>query len=190
MTDYDPIPLARMIGTTELAVIARVTAVGDDDLMLTVEQRLQGTVPDEFRMAKFVPSKFDPPRAAPYAEGQRFVLFLTGQAGQPHRWRVRGLGGEGEMPVEDGYVYFHGRIVQGLERRRYRVHGVERDIQRFAIEPFIAAVRGYARCFTWEQDERRRWHSRLLCDESALSAYRGQSRIHEIIAAESLRSAR
>ena len=95
MSDYDPIPLARMIGTTELAVIARVTAVRDDDLTLAVERRLRGTVGDQLLMAKFVPSKFDSPRAAPYTEGQQFVLFLTRPDAQVDRWRVRGLGGEG-----------------------------------------------------------------------------------------------
>lgn len=190
MADYDPIPLARMIGTTELAVIAHVTAVGDDDLTLAVEHGLLGTVGDQLRMAKFVPSKFDPPRAAPYAAGQRFVVFLTRPDGQADRWRVRGLGGEGEMPLEDRYVYFHGRVVQGLEQARYRVQGIDRDIQRFPIEPFSAAVGAYARCFKWEQDDRRRWHSRQTCNEATLRAYRGESRIHELITAESLQSAR
>ena len=189
MSDYDPIPLARMIGTTELAVIARVTAVRDDDLTLAVERRLRGTVGDQLIMAKFVPSKFDSPRAAPYTEGQQFVLFLTRPDAQVDRWRVRGLGGEGELPLENGYVYFHGRVVQGLERAEYRVHGVDRNIQRFPVEPVSAAVRAYARCFAWEQDDRRRWHSRQICNETTLRTYRRESRVHELITAESMQSA-
>lgn len=187
--DYDPIPLARLIGTTDLAVIGEVIAVEDGFVTIGVGEVLLGDAGSELRMAEFVPSKFDPPRAAPYARGQRFVLFLTRESGAAESWRVRGLGGEGEMPVEDGYVYFHGRVVQGLPKGTYRVHGAERDIQRFDLDAFGDAVRGYTACFAWKQDERRRWEASVECEASELRSYRDRSRIHEIIAAESLKSA-
>lgn len=101
-------------------------------------------------MRKYNPWRFDPPRAAPYAQGQVFLLFLRrASEDQAAPWRILGIGGEGEMPIDDEYVYFHGRFVQSLERRLYVVHGAEREIQRFQTDLFDAAVRGYSRCFAW-----------------------------------------
>lgn len=187
MNDYQPIPLARMIGTTEVVVIARLLTATSDQLELAVERQLIGSVGERIEVFPFVPSALDGPRAAPYSVGQRFVMFLSRDHDGDGPWSVRGLGGEGEMPLDSEYVYFHGRFVEGLERTRHRVHGAERDIQRVTAGSFASAVSSYQSCFRWEEDSRRRWQSEQTCDAATLTAYRNISPIHDLLVTQSER---
>ena len=62
---------------------------------------------------------------------------------------VLGYAGEGEMPVQDHHVYMPGLFLEGLERRRHEVHGVERETHRYPLKPFLETIREYRGCYTW-----------------------------------------
>lgn len=190
MNDFEPIPLPRLIGTAELVVVGQVEEVQEETFSFRVQSVLVGeSVGQSIDVIQYVPRRFECPRAAPYESGQAFMLFLTQdpEAQDEQRWRILGIVGEGEMPLENGFVYFHGRFVEGLERDKYVVHGAERVIQRYQADAFEAAVRNYRHCFVWETDPTgERPEPSCICSDSDLKQYRSQSDIHEYLTLKTL----
>ncbi len=191
MIDYEPIPLPRLIGTAELAVIGHVDTVRASTFTFQVDDVLIDTICEHvIDVVKFVPTPFDSPRAAPYRRGQQFMLLLFKDTTDQDRtrWRIYGIGGEGEMPIDSNYVYFQGRFIEGLKRESYLVHGVTRKIQRYTAEVFAEAVRDYKKCFKWHLPPgERRPIPEQICDEAALELYRVKSTMHDYLVRETLK---
>jgi hypothetical protein len=191
MVDYEPIPLPRLIGLSDLAVVGNVKEIHEESFTFRIEDVLIGEPQGQcIEVVKFVPTRFDCPRAMPYAIEQSFVLFLVKEHTDrsSKRWKVWGIGGEGEMPLENDYVYFHGRFVEGLERRKYIVQGAERMIQRYQATAFIGAVRDYRTCFAWQAGAgKSRPQPRRICDDRSLEQYHSQSGIHAYLVKETLK---
>jgi hypothetical protein len=186
MSDYEPIPLDRVIGMAQLIVVGEVSKVKEGSFTLRPTQTLAGAASaGEIEVLQFTPNRFEgAPRTAPYKTGQTFLLFLIHDEKHPTEgaWRILGIGGEGEMPVEDGFVYFHGRNVEGLPFGSYTVHGAVRKIQRFDAQKFFDAVKGYRLCFAWKPDKENRLEPTRLCDETSLERYASASDIHRHLA--------
>lgn len=186
MGDYEPIPLDRLIGMAWLIVSGEVSQVGENTFTLRPTQTLAGDAPGpQVEVLQFIPSRFEgAPRPAPYKAGQSFLLFLVkDEKRRPQdAWKILGIGGEGEMPIEDGFVYFHARNVEGLSFGTYSVHGTERRIQRFDAQTFLDAVKGYRSCFAWEPGEGKLPQPVRLCDEASLEKYARTSDIHRRLA--------
>ncbi|HEX5708802.1 MAG TPA: hypothetical protein VFX96_16000 [Pyrinomonadaceae bacterium] len=182
MSDYAPIPLDRLIGTSQLIVTGEVSAVKESTFTLRVERTLAGeSAAPEIEVS--VPVYFEEgPRPAPYKAGQSLLLFLVRDDGQSRKgWRVMGAGGEGEMPLQDGFVYFHGSNLEGLPFGTHRVHDAERRIQRFEAEPFLDAVKGYRACFAWKPAAAERDAPTRICDAEAAAQYARASDIHKYL---------
>lgn len=190
MSDFEPIPLPRLIAISKLVVVGEVTQIQDKTFTFRIQDSLIGEVSNELiEVKQYIPRRFECPREAAYATGQHFMLFLVPNDDENTRqvWLILGINGEGEMPIEDGFVYFHGRFVEGLERHEYLVHGSQRLIQRFSVELFKAAVHDYPLCFQWQTNsEDNRLEPRLVCNEQDLEHYRTQSVIHEYLAVQTL----
>lgn len=195
--DYDPIPFPRLIGMADLGVIGSVTDIGDSIFQFHVDEFLLNKYSlDSLIVRKFIPSKFDGPRPLPYATKQSFALFLTKpeQDNTPHPWSIIGYTGEGEMPIENGFIYFEGSYLQGLEKKPYEVQGVSRILQRFKLPDFKAAVQNYGECFSWELVEyiknnkkRERWQPSKKCPDVTVKTYQAKSWIHEYLVQETLK---
>lgn len=187
--DYDVVPLPRLIGLADLIVSGTIASVEESTYEFRTDEILKGSASGNIRVTQFVPSRFDGPRAAPYATGQRFLLFLETQPEGAEHWKIMGLGGEGEMPLEDGYVYFHGRRLEDLALGEFRVHGTHRRIQRVSVEDFRDAVRGYLRCFRWHPagGDRVRPEPEQICDDVAVAEYRAAGPMHERLTSWTLR---
>jgi hypothetical protein len=185
MVDYATIPLDRLIGTAQLIVAGEVVTVKERTVTLRVANTLAGNAPSSpIEVNQYIPSRFEgAPRSAPYRSGQSFLLFLvadTKQGGMA--WTILGAGGEGEMPLEDAFVYFHGRTVNGLPFASYRVHGAERKIQRVDAKTFYDAISGYRVCFRWKPGSSERTQPVRRCGQDALDRYTRTSDIHRHLA--------
>lgn len=185
MTDYEPIPLDRLIGMAQLIVAGEVSKVKDKTFTLRPTLTLAGPTPDgEIEITKFIPDRFEgKPRAAPYKEGQSFLLFLTKDEKRPQEpWTILGVAGEGEMPYQDGFVYFPGRNVEGIPFQSYRVHEAERNIQRVEAPLFIDAIKRYRSCFAWKPGKSERLEPSKTCDDAVVQQYASSSPIHQYLA--------
>ncbi len=185
MSDYEPIPLDRLIGMAQLIVVGEVSLVKDSSFTLRPTLILAGTSPQgEIEISKFIPNRFEgKPRAVPYKEGQSFLLFLTKNEKLPEApWTVLGAGGEGEMPNQDGFIYLPGRNVEGLPFQTHRVHDAERNIQRVESAPFIDAVKRYRSCFVWKPGKDEQLQPSRICDAATVKQYASSSSMHDYLA--------
>lgn len=192
-SDHEPIPLDRLIGMAQLIVVGEVFEVRDTTYKLHVKLQLVGDASSEIEVLQFIPDRFEgAPRPAPYRTGQAFLLFLIKD--EKHQmqkyWKILGAGGEGEMPVQDGFVYFHGRNVEGIPFKSYRIHGVERNIQRLEAQVFFDAVKKHRSCFEWKPGKGDRLEPARICDEATIDQYARVSNIHRYLVKLTLDSIR
>jgi hypothetical protein len=182
LNDHEPIPLPRLIGMADRILFGMVQSVEKETFTFKVEEALAGESGKEaISIAQFVPNEFDGPRAAPYRQGQQFLVFLKMDATQ-NLLRILGAGGEGEMPVESGFVYFSGRHVEGLERKNYTVHQKERAIQRFDYKIFEEAVKDFRKCYRCEFDpSENRYKCQKTCEAATFQRLGEKSFIHKYL---------
>lgn len=196
--DYDLILLPQLISFSDLAVTATVQEVKEHTLLADLDSAIVGT-PEATRLIiqKYIPSKFDGPREVPYAKGQSFLFFLKqmkAQNTEEQKWRVSGVAGEGELPLQDNSVYFIRYYIEGLDKGDNKVHGMLRRLDRYPLPEFMVAVSEYGKCFTWESvvdaDGRRRYYARVVCTTEDLQVYRERSWMANYLAQESLKRIR
>jgi hypothetical protein len=178
--DFAPIPLDRLIGTAAVIVVGDVAAVKDGTFTLRVTESLAGRAPAEIAVRQFVPDRFEgTPRPAPYKAGQSFLLFLSGDVtAASGGLRILGAGGEGEMPIDRGFVYFPGRTVSGLPAGAHTVHEAPRTIQRFELPAVIDAIKGYRACFEWKPGSGEQDQPTQKCNAAALDKFARTSAFH------------
>ena len=185
MSDYATVPLDRLIGTAELIVKGEVSAVKDSVFTIRNSTVLAGSpTSPEIEIHQYIPSRFEgTPRPVAYKAGQTFLWFLMKDekdSGQKP-WRIMGAAGEGEMPIEDGFIYFPARHVEGLASESHRVQGVQRNIERFAAEEFLDAVKKYRACFEWKAAKVGRARPTRICDQANLEQFSRTSTIHKYL---------
>ena len=148
-------------------------------------------------VTKYIPSEiFFAPRALPYAREQRFSLFLM----KPEKddvdlsWRILGIAGEGEMPIEDEFIYFGAYDLKGLEYKPREVQGITRNLQRLNLDDFKDAVKNYLACFSWKLVEfiknnkkRSRWVPSKTCHDESLKKYQAKSWLHEYLVKKTIK---
>jgi len=190
--DYQPVSLSRLIGVSELIVSGNVEVVTDSLFVFNVEKTLFGIVTEKtIKVQQYIPVAFNESRQNPYAAGQGFILFLKEHNVDEIQYQIIGLGGEGEIPVEDGYVYFPGLLIEGLQGGMYGVHGKQRYLTRFEFKDFTDAVKRYHNCFSWSLTEETRnnkkrmtWNPVKECTDESLQEYQEKSWIHEYLVKE------
>jgi hypothetical protein len=151
--DYPPLSLTELFGGSELIVRGEIVRVGDEAFTLQPTAVHAGLVPDGPLQVEKYRDWTGGRRWSAYRTGQDLLLFLEesspdGETGG--QWKIRGLGGEGEMPIEEGTIYPHGLNIDGFERGVYEVDGGELYGYRFDVETFLSALTGYLRCFDAE----------------------------------------
>ncbi len=194
-----PLPLGELIGTADAIVVGTVADVRDTTFSLEIEIALAGDFEDgALEIAKFA-APVDNPRWSAYARGQRVLLFLAKvpvappcRGGSVAAWRIPGRLGEGEIPLEEGYAYFHRRYITPLPPDYYAFHGQTFYLQRLEIETVIDAIRHYRTCFDWSRAVPGAGRPRLSCPLTALCAYRERSPLHDFLLqeADDVRSSR
>lgn len=149
LADYSPPPLFDMVGSSDLVLVGTVAAVGADRFVLNVETVVAGELKAKTIAVRRFVDWTCAQRWAPYEEKQRVLLCLTAAKGELAT--IRSAGGEGEMPVVDGVVYYRGYPVTTVRPASPHVVG-EKTLhsQQLGLEDFVAAIQGYRRCFRLE----------------------------------------
>lgn len=180
--DFEPIPLPQLIGIAEYSVMGSVTSVTDTSFLFEINEGLIGNLPsNRIEVKKYVPSKFDGPRAAEYAVGQTFLLFLK-YDNQNKLYTIYGLGGEGELPIDSHFVYFHGRTVEGIAYAQVKIHGVERRIQKYDRQKFKVALLAYRKCYTYLYDKKiKKYIVSRSCSKEAVDTQKSIDFMHQYL---------
>jgi hypothetical protein len=189
--DYPLVPITRLIGMADVIVIGSVGEVGDSHFTFQVDQVLLNHITSKsLSVTKRIPFGIIPPRVLPYERGQRFALFLVKPKMDDvdQSWKILGIAGEGEMPIEGEYVYFGPYDLKGLEHQPHKVQGITGNYQRFNLNDFKDAVKNYSGCFSWELVEyiknnkkRTRWIPSKVCDNEVLKNYQRKSWLHDYL---------
>jgi hypothetical protein len=184
-SDWVAIPLAKMIGTASLIVWGYIENLTDSSYIFKIITVIRGSITDEtIEVLKYTPDKFESEKPPPYNKNQRYILFLVEQKEKPDHllWKVMGFGGEGQIPVQDRFVYFQGNNIKGLTFSNYLIFGVSQHIQRFDFTLFLDAVKEYNNCFRWAfNNQKKQYMPQQLCDEVKLKQYANKSFIHKYI---------
>jgi hypothetical protein len=194
-SDYEPIPIDRLIGTADVIVLGNIIRLSDSTFSLQVVNLIAGNYDStEIEIKQFHPDKFDGgSRIIPYKPGQSYLLFLKAvkSVAPVKRWIIMGIGGEGEMPHADNYVYFPGRNVEILNYGEFIVFGNKIKIQRYSLDLFIASIKDYRKCFKWVMAEKTSkteiYLPSLICDKSIVDKSASASSIQKYIIEMSLR---
>ncbi len=196
--DYTPLPMERLIGMADLSLIGTVEAITDERLRIRIDESLQQQLPstESIVIKRVKRSIIFAPRQVPYMPGQQFMFFLlqADKSTDSQEWSILGYPIAGELPIEEGFVYFDSYDIDGFDFQEYEVHGVIRPMQRFDLVNFMDAIRKYRNCFSWSQVERmknkrliKRWVPVRVCDEKMLQNYRDRSQIHAYLARETVK---
>ncbi len=191
---YKPIPLPKLIGMSDMAVIGKVSEIREDTFVFRIDDYLSIREDSlNIEVSKYIPPAFMAKKHTPYDSTQQFVLFLRKLPRENTPWAIIGIGGEGERPIGDGNVYFEGSYLQDLDTSVYTIQGLEKSAQRINLEQFRDAVQNYGRCFTWKIMDQARdiktlegWAPVQVCDESLMNQYRAKSWIHEYLVSQTL----
>lgn len=187
-----PVPLGKLIATADAVVVGTILRVKSASFVLAVRQTLAGEVSAQRIEVEKFRAPPTSPRWADYGREQTVAVFLApidgGDAAVSHggaQWRILGRIGEGEIPLDQRYAYFHGRTIDSLPRAYYRFHGQTAYVQRLERAVTVDAIRRYRTCFEWrETGEEGRMQPHVVCAAGILSAYRMRSPLHDFLARE------
>lgn len=191
--DYQPMNLHKTISEAELIVLGTISEVRDKTFVVKEAELIDGdgqTSPLEVRKVAEWPGNA---RWTSYGASQRVLLLLVAQkgehAGANKPWKIVGFGGEGEFPVQDGFAYVRGPVLEGFEIGEYVVAGAALRAYRFDLETFLSAIEGHRRCFTLVDSEEKGRSDRFkrVCDDAQLADYRSQSALHGYLVDASLK---
>lgn len=191
--DYEPIPLHELIGGSDIIVLGKIAKVQEHTFFLEDYQIVFGPTRDgPLEVKRFVDWSGNT-RWTDYRSGQMVLLFLIEHTdkvnNKSHHWQTRGAGGEGEMPVEQGFVYCHGLFLKGFNQQKFRVQQGTLHGYRFDFGTFLSALEGYKRCFSFEGVHRlegRPLTMLRVCDDDALETYQRESTLHRYLVKVSL----
>jgi hypothetical protein len=196
-TDYLPVPLSRLIASASLGVLGTITGVEEAYFYFQIDEFIVNEQPERnITVTKYIPLDMFLPRSLPYAANQRFILFLKEKEveGTDPLWEIIGAAGEGELPVDDQYVYLEGHDLQGLASDVYPSRGGVRAMQRFDLEEFLDAATTYKSCFSWElikyfknNKERQRWQAFVHCDDEQRKSWADRSWMHNYLLQETMK---
>jgi len=179
--DYEPMPLHELVVGSDLLVCGTIVEVQEETFQLKVLEVIRGNAPPErIEVRQFVDWSGNA-RWMSYQPGQRVLLSLLKQEGDGDpSWQILGAGGEGEMPIEEEFIYCHGIFIPGFKRQwGFAVQGGTLNGYRFELGTFLSAIEGYHRCFRLKGPFLQR--PRILvrsCTDEAIENYRRQSALH------------
>lgn len=186
--DYEPPHLWELIGESEFIVLGTISEVREETVVLEDYDVIFGPRSEGPLEVKRLVDWSGASRWTAYRAGQILLLLLStpapaGEEDEPQIWQIRSIGGEGEMPVENGFVYTRGPVIGRSGIQKYTVYQGTLYGHRFDVETFVSAVVGFKRCFRIfradvETDSRTVLQ---LCDDETLDAYRRESELHRYL---------
>jgi phage-related protein len=191
--DYEPIPLYELIGGSEIIVLGTIAKVQEHTFLLEDFRVVFGSTRDEpLEVKRFVDWSGNA-RWTDYRSGQMVLLFLIEPTdkvnNENHHWQIRGAGGEGEMPVEEDFIYCHGLYLKGFNQHKFRVQQGTLHGYQFDFDTFLSALEGYKHCFSLEGVPGAGGRSLTMlrvCDDVALESYQRKSMLHRYLVKVSL----
>lgn len=190
--DYEPIPLYELIGGSNLIVLGTIAKVQEHTFFLEDYRVVFGPTRDRPLEVKRFIDWTGNSRWTGYRAGQTVLLFLIEPADKvndkSHHWRIRGAGGEGEMPVEEGSIYCHGLFLKDFNQQNFRVQQGILHGYRFDLDTFLSSLKGYKRCFSVEGAPGGGKPLTMLrvCDDAALESFQQESALHRYLVKVSL----
>ncbi len=189
-TAYQPIPIVQLIGMSDLVAAGHVKAVEE----ATFEFQINDDIGSNFdsssiQVRKFIPPAFLKENPIPYDTTRNMILYLRKSARDDIPWTIIGIGGEGEMPVEDGFIYFEGSRLEGMPYVVHTLYGTQKNRQRYNYKKFLDAITEYRKCIKWvlKEDKNKslkQWAPTQSCDSSEIDAYKKKSSMHDFLIRE------
>lgn len=191
--DYLPLALHDLISCSDMIVEGAILKVHEDSFTLGQLRIILGEEETASLKIKRYKDWTGGRRWMEYQPGQALLLFIskpeTKAVQEKCCWEIRGLGGEGEMPVVGGHIYPHGINLNPFEKNRYSIFKREIFGYQFDYQTFLSALNGYQNCFnscTKNQSN----HSKSIiqtCRDSELAQYQNKSALHRYLAEASIR---
>lgn len=183
---YRHYPLFELVCTADLVVSGRILAVNapgpsraaqdqpPPTFLLEVESVVAGATSAKEIEVRCFEDWTCAARWAPYAIGQREILFLREPPVNSTVCTIIGSGDEGEMPLEGDTVFAHGYGIRG-----HVVPGPSREEEsqvsgsKVGLTEFAAAVRGFRENYSFEFASRGKWIGSVQPkrDPAAIAAY-------------------
>src|SRR5690606_35602407 len=115
-----PLTLAALFGESQLIVEGTIDRVDAESFTVRPTEVFAGSIGTAPLRVKKYADWTGGRRWRPYRAGQNVLLFLskppTSERAADDHWRIRGLAGEGEMPIADGHVFPHGLYIDRFRR--------------------------------------------------------------------------
>lgn len=134
----------------ERVLTGEIRSVDSSTFVLSVEQRVVGTLsPETLSVARFEDWACAS-RWTEYRVGQRVLLFLGASVPDSNVQLILGAGGEGEMPLAGAQVVVREYDVRGYPRAWHEVRDGKADGTLVDLDEVVSAVRGFRAAFRWQ----------------------------------------
>ncbi len=193
--DYLPLALYDLIGCSDMIVEGTISKVDEGNFTLGQPKIISGEAETASLKIKRYKDWTGGRRWVEYQPGQALLLFISKPETNAEQkkccWEIRGLGGEGEMPIVGGYIYPHGINLNPFQKNRYSIFKREIFGYQFDYQTFLSALNGYQNCFN-SCIKNQSNHSKSvvqICSDSQLVQYQNKSALHRYLAEASIRDA-
>lgn len=173
--DLRPPNLARMLALSEAVAHGEVVNVAADAITIRIERTMKGAIAAS-TVELERPERFDDmPRWAPYAAGEKLILFVTRH---DEKWRLAGPSGRGEFPIVNDQVRFPepGYLESGPSSIAAP--------DRVPLSDFIDAIEVYAPCFAWRPARPGTPSMQVTCSAAQIAQSAAKSPVHAALAHE------
>jgi len=192
--DYLPFALHDLISGSDMIVEGTISNVHEHSFTFGKLRIISGEAETNLLKIKKYKDWTGGRRWMEYQSGQALLLFLSKPETNAMQeegccWEIKGLGGEGEMPVEGKYIYLHGINLRPFQKNRYSVFQREIFGYQFDYQTFLSALDGYQDCFNSRTKDSSK-HSKTLvqtCSDIELVNFQNKSALHQYLAETSIR---
>lgn len=144
---YRRYALHELIINADLVVVGTIAALGEETYDFRVESTWHGDSPERIAVERFK-DRLWVRRSRPYAVGEPTLLFLRSSEGD--RYRVLGVGNEGDMALADAETVIVEYLLMGFASQRVSVAGAEIWGAAVPLTEFREALAAFKQEFAWE----------------------------------------
>jgi len=180
-----------MVGASDLVIHGSIVAVNEHTFVLEIKETLVGHHNDsQIEINRFQDWTCSS-RWKPYETNQEVIAFIRSlpepQANSyKSRYALQSAGSEGEFPVIDGNVYYHGYPIAGIDSTNGKPlwgHTVPIDVMK-------SAIRDYKLLFVLEYD-RDKWNQvtaiNIVGTPQLIEEYKNRSTLHSYLVESTFR---
>jgi len=137
---YTPISLHELIRNSDLIVEYRIKKVYEYQILVEKIKIIKGEINSDIILVNKFTNWTCASRWSEYKIGQQGLFFLSRDSSSK-KWEILGQGNEGDMPIENGYLYYYTIFeIKGFKLELYEVMGESTSALRFEYEECITAI--------------------------------------------------